>query len=379
MKRKLFKRGHLIALTAACSLAGLVGLRLQCEYRATNKSDIKINGKEISLSSFFKRVRYDAQSKDWIYADNSDTLYFAELTDPLYKYHDFMAQIARKPLQIVHDSISVKDTVASPKSWHLITTDNRQIPTINGLYLNKQRKIKINIFIPSDSTTAAKAQKFFHQRNTVKTHTIVHEKQHDRNFFGGITTPAQSPRQLIENMYHDEFIAFLKQLLEQRRDYRQSKDPDCFSFPFMREALKKNQINPSLELNDSLKQFIADGIIKQVTDSPHYNRASVTRAVKNARFGNPEICVENRALQNAMLNKLYTMEVDGRLVSFYPWFRNPPLEISSQQIDTVQQAVNCQSVKPDMLQYLSEQKQTKTTAEFNRVVRINKLLHQYQK
>ncbi len=378
MKSKRFTKGQFVALTTACSLAGLVGMRLQCEYQATNKSDITINNKEISLSSFYRRVRYDADRKDWMYADDSDTLYFAALADPLYKYHDFMAQTAKKPLKIVHDSISVKDTVASPKLWHLITADNRQVPTINGLYLNKQRKIKINIFIPSDSTTATKAQKFFNTRNTTKLHTVVHETQHDRNFFGGITTPAQSPRQLIENMYHDEFIAFLKQLLAQRQNYCQSRNPDCFSFPFMRQALKNHQINPSLELNDSLKQFIAEGIIKQVTGSPHYKRASVTRAVKNARFGNPGICVENRALQSAMLNKLYTMEVDGKLVSFYPWFRNPPLKISRQQIDTVQQAINCQSVKPDMLQYLSEQKQTKTTAEFNRTVRINKLLHQYR-
>lgn len=376
MGKKAFGKDNFITLATICSFAGVVYGTLRAEYTSTDNSDINVCGKTITLNRFFRHVSFDCQKKEWRYADKGDTLYFSELADPLYKYHNFVKNIAKKPLRVINDTIMVKDTALAPVAYSLITGEGKPVTLTNGSYSNLLRRIKINVFMPSDSTTAAKAKEFFAKRNPEKFHVVLHEMQHDYNFINGITNPNQSPRQMIENMYHDEFAAYLKQFLAQRQDYLQNGDASCFSFPFIRKAILKNTIDKNLPLNDTIKCFIAEGIIQQVALNKNYQSLNTQRAIENARFGSLEISKENKSLQNILLNKLYTMKADGQLISFYPYFKNPTIDISDEQIVSVQEAIARKPEKPNMLEYFGKCQQQENKHDFNRRVLTHKLIHQ---
>lgn len=272
MKKAAFGKQKFIAMATVCSFAGAVYGSLQAEYAATDKSKINVCGKTVSLNRFYRHVSFDSQKQEWRYAENGDTLYFSELADPLYKYRSFVDCTAKKPLRIVSHKIMVKDTLSSSPAYALVTGKEEPVTHTNGSYSNRLRRIKLNIFVPADSATAEKAKNFFANRNVEKYHIALHEAQHDYNFLNGITHPAQSPRQMIENMYHDEFAAYLKQFLAQREDYLKNGDISCFSFPFIRKAILKNKIDKNLPLDDSTNCFIAQGIIRQVCESATYKK-----------------------------------------------------------------------------------------------------------
>lgn len=378
MKKPLCKKGKLIALASGCTFAGLVGFGLQYEYQQTAKDNIWLKGKEISLSKFYAHTSFDPVQKDWRYADNQDTVYFAELQSPLYNYEQRIAAAKRKPLIIKQDTLSLVDTCNLAHAYALTTVQGASVPTINGSYSSQYRRIKVYTFLPADSLTAVKAKKFFNHRNPSRQHTVIHEAQHDRNYIYGITTPAQSPRQLIENMYHDEFIAHLRQLLAQWEDYKQNHDLSCFSFSFFKKAIEKKQIAADTPLTDSVKHFIAGGIMKHVLDNPQYIDINTRRAVQNAAYGNSKICQSDTTLQNIILNKLYTVPCGREQIAFYPYFQNPPFKITAWQIEQVASAIKLQDRQPDMLQYLRQLRQDRSPNIYSQKIWINKLLHQYR-
>ena len=354
MAKKNLKQRLMITAIGIGAVLGIAGFGMKAKYKDNPKATITLSDEKVSLSKFYKNISYDKSKDDFYYSDGSSCFYFSELDDSLFQYKQHLSKIQQKPLTIIHDTTYVKDTSSLSRKYSLVAVNKDEITSIKGLYSSNQRTITINHFLAYDSQTQHKAQSFLKQKDVVKQQVLAQELQHDYNFINGITAPVGSAKDLIENMYHDEFIGHLNQVLAQYDSYIKTKDINSFSLNFMKQAIKEGHLKARYPLSESEKRLIANGIIKEVTGNSHYKVATVKNAVKNARLGNTKTFKENKTHQKTLLYKLYTFKVNGQTESFYPYFKNANLNITEGQIKQVEEAMAVASAQNSTLTELKD-------------------------
>lgn len=355
MAMKKIKHGLLVTAIGLGTLLGVAGFGMRTKHKDSSKATIELAGEKISLNKFYSHVSYDSKSDDFYYSDGSSSFYFSEIDDSLFQYKQYLNKIKQKPLIVKHDTIYVQDTSSSYNKYSLQAVNKDYIPSIDGLYVSNERSIQINHFLAHDEHTKNTAKQFLRKKDVVKHQVESHERQHDYNFINQITIPVGSPKELIENMYHDEFISYLRQTLNQYDAYMKTRDADCFSLDFMKKAALSGKLRLSYPLLDNEKELIANGIIDYVTNNSEYKIAAVKNAVKNVKFGNAKTFQENKNRQRTLLYKLYTMDVNGSIESFYPYFKNAELPITQAQINQVEQAAHQQASKKSALEEIRVQ------------------------
>lgn len=349
MAKKKLKQKLIITAIGISALLGVAGFGMRAKYKDNPKATITLIGEKVSLNKFYRCVSYDKSKDDFYYSNGQSSFYFSELDDSLFQYKQHLNKIAQKPLTIKHDTIYVKDTCSKKNRYSLIAVNKDNITSTNGLYVSDTRSITINHFLAYDSQTQQKAQSFLKQKDVAKQQVEKQEIQHDHNFINGITAPVGSAKELIENMYHDEFIGHLNQVLAQYDSYIKTKDINCFSLNFMKQAVLQGNLRAKYPLSDTEKKLIANGIINEVTGNSHYKVSTVKNAVRNARLGNTKTFKENKTHQRTLLYRLYTFNVNGQTESFYTYFKNAKLNITQGQIKQVEEAMVVASAQNEPL------------------------------